>query len=648
VSIRHLHALVLLAAPLLLGGCPPKSSTAKPKPKPTRAQVEVYTESASVNAVMPMGKTLWIGTGQGLVAWDLRELKAKILTVDDGLPGNNILTLASDGKQTLWVGTATGVARMRAGRWTQFGDCPLGDKINTMATTVDGETVWVGGPKGLARMQHERWKLLFRKSGVTALQYLPDSRVLWVGTQKHGALRCKGIQCKQFGADRLGAMHVTSLARSKHGVLAVLAGGKAGKVAYRHKGRWHRYTIKPTLPLHWASFTKGVLFLSAGDSVYQLVPRKDSETPPGPVELDPQTSGAPEFIARKVRRQMPRRVTVVKQALGSLWLGSQRLGVARFNGDLLQYFRTNDLTEGARRLSLACPNAATCYMATGNRLYKKSGPSMIRVRYPADNDAVFQWVGKDRTGGLLTVLRARRGSLEVARLSKSGKFTALELEPAIHTKQGPLQATFARVGPAGKLWIGLAIEESDDNRGAGMAVVDLATGAVIIHGRGAGLPTTEGGLGITSDLSGAAFAGGQAYLGSRGGVIRISGNQSIKVFTENDGLKSEIINDIVKGPGGHIYAATSSGLGVYDGRVWRFHDGSDARTNKTSTLLLAPGGAIWFGGPTGLHRLHRNTLTSYDEVDGLLTNEVLSIAIGPDGRIWAAHKNGLSIVRPKQ
>jgi hypothetical protein len=639
--------LLLLVAPLLLGGCPQKGPVARPNAKPARAEVEVYTESASVNDVAYLGQTLWIGTGQGLVAWDIKALKARIITVDDGLPGNNVLTLASDGKQTLWVGTATGVARFRAGRWTQFGDCPLGDDIKTMATTAGGDTVWAGGPKGLARMQHERWKVLFSKSEVTALKYLPDQKVLWVGTRRHGALRCKGIQCKQFGADRLGAVHVTGLTRGKHGVLALLTGAKGDLMAYRHKGRWHRYTVKPAVPLNWASFAKGLLFLSAGASVYRLVPRTETETPPGPVELDPQTTGAPEFIARKVKRQMPRRVTVVKQALGSLWIGSQRLGVARYNGELLQYFRTNDLTEGARRLSLACTDATNCYMATGNRMYKKT-MSMTRVHYPADNDAVFQWVGKDKAGRLLTVLRSGRGSLEVARLSKDGKFKTLELKPAIHTKQGPLQATFARVGPAGKLWIGLAIEESDDTRGAGMAVVDLATGAVMIHGRGAGLPAMEGALGITTDLSGAAFSGGQVFIGSRSGVIRIAKDRSIKVFTENEGLKSEIIDEIATGPRGHIYAATSSGLGVYDGQVWRFHDGNDARTGKVNTVLYAPGGAIWFGGPTGLHRLQKGQLTSFDEVDGLLANDVLSIAIDQDQRIWAVHKNGLSIVKPKQ
>jgi ligand-binding sensor domain-containing protein len=138
VPTRRFHAMVLLVVPLLLGGCPKKGSLSNPTSKPTRAHVEVYTESASVNAVAPLGRTLWIGTGQGLVAWDLKALTAKVLTVDDGLPGNRVLTLASDGKNTLWVGTATGVARMRGGRWTQFGDCPLGDDINTMATTADG------------------------------------------------------------------------------------------------------------------------------------------------------------------------------------------------------------------------------------------------------------------------------------------------------------------------------------------------------------------------------------------------------------------------------------------------------------------------------------------------------------------------------
>jgi len=640
----YLGSLLLVGA-LLLSACPQKNDTKRPRAAASRADVESYTESAPVNAVTQLGKTLWVGTGQGLVAWNLKEAKARILTIDDGLPGNNVLTLATDGKQTLWVGTATGVARLRVGRWTQFGDCPLGDDINAMAAAKDGETVWVGGPKGLARLQREKWKRIYQKGEVTALQYLAKEDVLWVATRKDGALRCKGIKCAQYGAKRIGANNVTRLARGKHGVLAIVAGEHGDAVAYRYKGRWHRYKLEPSRVLDWAHFARGTLFLSAGSTVYKLIPRTEVETPDGPIELKPQTSGAPEFIASKVERQLPRYVTVVSQALGSLWIGSQRLGVARFNGDLLQYFRTNDLTQGARRLSLTCTDAISCYMATGSRLYKKSGKAWTRIHYTADADASFQWVGKDAKGQVIALLRSGRGSLEVVRQAGKG-WTALELTPALHTKQGPLLVNFARLGPKGKLWIGLAIQESDDTRGAGLAVVDLATNKVSLHGRGTGLPETAGGLGVPSDLSGAAFLGDLVYLGSRGGVVRIAADSSIRVFTENDGLASELIQEIAESDG-KIYVATPSGLGVYDGKVWKFGSGTGPRAARVNTVLRSPDGAFWFGGTGGLHRIRGSKLTSFDDADGLLDNKVRSIVIDQHKRIWALHGNGISIVKPR-
>lgn len=636
---------ILLVGALLLSACPKNKSTKRPRAAASRADIESYTESAPVNAVTQLGKTLWVGTGQGLVAWDLSQGKARILTVDDGLPGNHVLTLATDGKQTLWVGTTTGVARLRVGRWTQFGDCPLGDDINAMAAAKDGETVWLGGPKGLARLRHEKWKLLYRKSEVTALQYLTAEDVLWVATRGDGALRCQDTKCAQYGANRIGANNVTRLARGKHGLLAIVAGDQGDALAYRYKRRWHRYKLVPNRVLDWAHFAGGTLFLSAGSQVYKLIPRTEVETPTGPIDLKPLTTGAPEFIAAKVMRQLPRNVTVVSQALGSLWIGSQRLGVARFNGDLLQYFRTNDLAQGARRLSIACTDAVSCYLATGSRLYRKAGTAWTRVYYTADSDAKFQWVGKDAQGQVLAIMRSSRGSLELVRRTGK-KWTALELTPELHTKQGPLGVRFARFGPKGKLWIGLTVEESDDTRGAGLAIVDLATKKISLHGRSAGLPETAGALGVPSDLSGAAFLGDLVYLGSRGGVVRIAADSSVRVFTENDGLASELIQEISESDG-KIYVATPSGLGVYDGKSWRFGSGEDPRAARVNTVLRSPDGALWFGGVGGLHRLRNGTLTSFDDADGLLDNKVRSIVVDQHLRIWALHGNGISIVKPR-
>ncbi len=636
-----LRSLIAIVIPLLISGCPKPTGTHGPTPEPT-SNVEVFTEAGPVRSVTAQGKTLWVATGHGLVAWDIDRKQARVLTVDDGLPGNDIRTLARGGRDVLWVGTATGIARLQKGSWTQFGDCPLGDDIEAMAASADGQ-VFVGGPKGLVRLQGEAWKTMFTGSSVTGLIWDAKDKTLWVGTTNHGVLHCRGTKCDHFGKRRLGSDRIQYLARADEGVLAVV--GKArDHLSYRYKGRWIQYAPKPRHALTWAHFSRGKLLVATGRTAYELTERTEPESPTGPLDLNGLTTGAPEFVSRRLDKQLPRHVTVVSNALGWLWLGSRGLGVARFNGAALQYFRTNDLTQGARYLALHCPPGQGCLMATGAQLYQRHKDAWVPVPYPPEQEAVFQWIGRDRQG-VLAVVRNGQGGLDVARrIGKTWK--PFELKPALLSHRGPLSATFARMDPQGRLWIGLALGKGEDRRGVGVAVVDLKTSTVTIHGRGADLPQTPGSLGVHSELSGAAFVAGVTYLASRRGVIRIDANGVVRVFTENDGLKSELIQGVAVAKDGTVYIATLGGLGRYDGKAWHFVDDGGPMSSRVTSVVASPQGAIWFGSDTGLHRLKDGKVTTWDDGDGLLERKVTGVALDPRGRVWVLHRQGLSIVTP--
>jgi len=71
------------------------------------ANWEVFTNRSSIRAILPSddGKTLWVGTDGGLEQRDAStgEL-VRVFTNLDGLPGNNITALESDGSGGLWIG----------------------------------------------------------------------------------------------------------------------------------------------------------------------------------------------------------------------------------------------------------------------------------------------------------------------------------------------------------------------------------------------------------------------------------------------------------------------------------------------------------------------------------------------------------------
>jgi len=603
----------------------------------------VFTEAGSVRDVTAYDETLWVATSEGLVTWDLQRKQVRVLTIDDGLPGNDILTLAQGADKALWVGTATGIARYQRGSLTQFGDCPLGEGLTAMATAGDG-TLYVGGQTGLVRLQRETWKTLLTGVAVTGMHW--DTRVsaLWVGTRRKGILRCQGARCASVDAERLGgpAPAVRFLVGGPHGVLAIV-GPRREQLVYRHRGRWHRYRPDPATSLRWAHFARGKLLLGTDRGTFELTERVEPETPDGPLELDALTRTAPEFISRRLERQLPRHVTTVQKALGWLWIGSRSLGVARYNGDALQYFRTNGLIRGAHRLSVRCPAGKRCRMATGARLFRRTETGWDALVYTPEINATVQWIGRDRRSDLVVVQNGR-GGLDVAR-RKGQRYQPLELDPALRSKQGRLTAAFAKVDPRGRLWIGLRLREGESQRGVGVAVVSLDSGAVTIHGRGADLPRTEGSLGIHSELTGVAFGERNTYLASRRGVIQIDPQGALRTFTENHGLRSELVQDIAVTPAGQLYIATPGGLGRYDGGVWHF-TGYGPRASRVQTLAAERDGSLWFGSDTGVHHLVGDEVQSWDESDGLLQRSVRDIARDPQGRIWALHAAGLSILTP--
>ena len=144
---------------------------------------------------------LWVGCAGGLYLFDDDGRPLRHYTEQNGLPGPVATCLleseAPDGGRELWVGTRTGIARLRDGVWTRVPEEGPGpnNEVTCLVETRerDGErAVWAGTQRGLRRLRGGVWKPVdLGSSGTTHVKcvFVSDElagRRLWVGTNGGG------------------------------------------------------------------------------------------------------------------------------------------------------------------------------------------------------------------------------------------------------------------------------------------------------------------------------------------------------------------------------------------------------------------------------------------------------------------------------
>ncbi|SFV35049.1 ligand-binding sensor domain-containing protein [Pseudoxanthomonas sp. YR558] len=117
--------------------------------------------SDDVFAITSRGDDVWFGTfGGGLhrLAGDGRITRFASDAADpQGLPSDNVLSLAFDAKGVLWAGTMSGLAKVEGGR-VQRVALPAGEDLIIYSVTADADTLWVGASDGVhRRLADGRW-----------------------------------------------------------------------------------------------------------------------------------------------------------------------------------------------------------------------------------------------------------------------------------------------------------------------------------------------------------------------------------------------------------------------------------------------------------------------------------------------------------
>jgi signal transduction histidine kinase/ligand-binding sensor domain-containing protein/DNA-binding response OmpR family regulator len=142
----------------------------------------------------------------------------------DGLPSNNINSIAQDKGDFIWIGTGNGLARFDGYRFQTFKreENPNSIPFNEIsALLVDGDQLWVGTWRGLCKINtltFEVTRIPLKGNSTVRCLYMDRDGIIWVGTAS-GLVRIdkKGEQ-KNYSREKNGLSHNTirAIYQDKH------------------------------------------------------------------------------------------------------------------------------------------------------------------------------------------------------------------------------------------------------------------------------------------------------------------------------------------------------------------------------------------------------------------------------------------------
>jgi hypothetical protein len=362
------------------------------------------------------------------------------------------------------------------------------------------------------------------------------------------------------------------------------------------------------------------------------------EPPPAhPVKPTPAAAAAtgPHFYTVESPQRLPDGLTAWAGSERGLLVGTRFLGAERIENDVPRRFRVDDLAAGAVRLTVACVKGADdCFLATGGtRAWRFDGQAFdIAAVDPEPGSHVLAMLA-DPHGDVLAIHRgANDRQLRISRVDEN-RWTPIAIQ-AVQVPKGAPDLNFAAFAPGGHLWVGLRYVDADgDARDWGADEIALDSGTVVQHKE---LPTDV----VAMHWK----AKNEAWFATRSGAARLLDGK-VRVFTENDGMESDIARDIDSGKDGVVYVATGRGTGRYDGRRWTFPR-LGAFYHAANALGHDSHGNVFIGTDKGLFCVGECAPDPIDARRGLLDDSVQDLAVDPRNRVWVLSQKGINIVEP--
>lgn len=645
----------------MLTGCPQPDAPVAPSTRGT-VRVRAATDASAVRLMVPAGAFLFAAGRHGVDRWSPGSGDVLPLSNVHGLPGDRVLAMASDVERMwLWIATDGGLGYYDVAAET-FSELPASKVVDVAAARGPGELhlapaadggVWIGHPLGLFYVNPAaQWAPTAITGRISALA-LGEDGWLWIGTLDGLVGRKPTGETYRYGAaEGCDVARVRLVARAPGGGVLVVGENGDGKqrVAIRKGEAWASYKVSPELKLEaLAPFGDGLIAMG-GRKLYALDAvgsgKRRMLTRDGvrllPVGGDAGATAAPLTID-PLPANLPADVTGVAVVGREIFVGTRDIGIARLGVDASHpdaWLRRRQLLDGATTLTVACRAADDCLLATGARRAWRYDGEAFEPTGP-EAQAVLAVV-RDADGAIYALHRpGDAAAIDVSRVDgEAWTPTGMRIE----TPGDRPEVSFARFGPGGILWVGLRYLDGRDVRPWGVALVDLAVGAVAYHHATADRKERKQGvLPVPIDVVDGTFAGDdEVWLATTEGAARLVGDE-ITVWNEASGMASELARAIAVSPGGFVFVATGAGVGMFDGEAWAF---PRELSFEVEDLAIAADGRLWMATSRGGALYDGKKVKRLDVRRGLLENDILDVTLDEHGRVWARGRESLTVITP--
>lgn len=576
------------------------------------------------------GSGYWIGTESGLVFYDPEARTHRVFCRDPDAPSSlchdTVTALLPEGRDRLWVGTASGLFWFHTGSGTfhRVDTEPLSwEVIRCLEFTPSKDgPLWAGtrGSGLFQRLPDGTWKAVWgHRAEISSIRPGTDAKsgekILWVGTMGEGLFRCdqSGLPKRQYlpgNGNGMPARDILSLCEDSHNTL-------------------------------WVGTPKGVSrFDTASETWCNYRHEHDSE----------------HSVARGAIS------AIHEDRRGVLWIGSDSGEVSRYrlNQYWFPHFSAGDDTASSlsnNSVMGMCESAeGRVWIGTENGLNRfdpRAGVFESWIHRPGDvgslPDACICCVKEDRRGRLW--LGTRGGGL--ARLdgclepfkrfnhdpSNPGSLPGASVSAIYEDRQGLI---WVGVPGTGLVWFDektegfhpLSSNGADDIPRFVNQLFEDAEGRVwaactnglwlldpggkkLIHYRH--LPTARDSLPVEHVLALAGGRDGALWIGTSGGGVTRFQCDTGAMTNFSEALAGGMADDIcglAEDGGGKVWISSRGGLSLLTPNAGSFRhfndqDGVQASQFHPGSFLRLRDGTLLFGGPDGLDQIDPNRLPEY-------------------------------------
>ncbi|HEY5938569.1 MAG TPA: hypothetical protein VIU61_28150 [Kofleriaceae bacterium] len=659
------RCLVVGVLASVVGCTPPEPPKAPIPPVSTgKVRVRVFTEPSPVRRIAVAGRFIFVGTDRDLERWDdgggVLALSAK-----HGLSGNQIVALATDvDRRWVWILTEGGLGHYDAARevYEQLPQPPATIGVDWAVLAKEGATVaaasdggaWLGTARGLVYASPKGgWATTAIKEPIQGLAR-DRSGWLWVATKSGLIARKPSGETIRIGTgEGFGVVDPRIMVEMPGDRMLVIGADDTGRdrIAFGKHLQWQTYRALPEVKWDAAARRGAGAVVMAGDRVYRIALHDKTRVRPlarDGMRLVPVGSGrASEWVIEPVDLVVPPGAMSLGSLDDQLLIGTRDLGTALYrDGDVRprDWLRRREMFHDATHLSVACSKRDDCWIATGaqqawhwaNDRFEPGGPEQIVLA-----------VIRDPAGPLYALYRG--GGEALIRLARIDGTPAWNPLPKVQlSTPGPdPEISFARFASSGSLWVGLRYRDGIEMRPWGIAIIDLAAGKVAYH-RTADVATKpdpkkaplERMLPIPVGVVDADVRGDTAWFATNEGVARLADGK-VELWTEADGLRSELARAVAFASDGGVIVATGAGAARWDGKTWSF---PAALRFEINDLVATRNGQVWMATERGIAAWDGQKVRRVDTRRGLAENSIIDVAADQFDRVWARGPGSLTLI----